>query len=149
MDKKIISYNKRWNHLTTEIEAAYHDASAKLGISDSVSIILYTAYLGGGSCPLKEICMVSGKKKQTLNSALRKLENDGMVYLKAVDGKKKSVCLTEKGKIFSEKTVKKIIRAENEILSSWTEEERRIYIELTERFLTGLKEKTNRFDTEP
>lgn len=142
MDKKIVSLNKRLNYLMAETNAAYHDASLKLGISDSVSIILYTVCNNGGSCLLSEICLLSGMKKQTLNSAIRKLEEDGMVYLKAVDGKKKSVCLTEKGKVFSEKTVRKIIRMENEILEEWTEEERKLYIELTEKFLNGIKEKT-------
>ncbi|MBD5115789.1 MAG: MarR family transcriptional regulator [Ruminococcaceae bacterium] len=142
MDKKIISFSKRWNYLIAETNAAYHDASVKLGISDSASIILYTICNSGGSCLLSEICLLSGIKKQTLNSAIRKLEENGIVYLEAVDGKKKSVCLTEKGKMFSEKTVRKIIQMENEILEEWTEAERRLYIELTEKFLNGLKEKT-------
>ncbi|MBD5104668.1 MAG: MarR family transcriptional regulator [Ruminococcaceae bacterium] len=142
MDKKIVSLNKRLNYLMAETNAVYHDASLKLGISDSVSIILYTVCNNGGSCPLSEICLLSGMKKQTLNSAIRKLEEDGIVYLKAVDGKKKSVCLTEIGKDFSEKTVRKIIQMENEILEEWTEEERTLYIELTEKFLNGIKEKT-------
>ena len=80
-------------------------------------------------------------RKQTLNSAVRKLEAEEVVYLKAADGKKKYVCLTEKGKILSEKTVLKIIEIENEILESWTEEEREIYVMLAEKYLKSFREK--------
>ena len=33
---------KRYNHLLGELEAVYHDLSYQLGMSDSVSKILYT-----------------------------------------------------------------------------------------------------------
>ncbi|MCI8603538.1 MAG: MarR family transcriptional regulator [Ruminiclostridium sp.] len=138
---KINLINKRYNYLTMETEAAYHNASVKLGLSDSVSLILYTICNNDGVCLLGDICRLAGMRKQTLNSAVRKLEAEEVVYLKAADGKKKYVCLTEKGKILSEKTVLKIIEIENEILESWTEEEREIYVMLAEKYLKSFREK--------
>ena len=79
--------------------------------------------------------------KQTVNSALRRLEADGIVYLEAVDGKAKNVCLTERGKEFAAGTAMRIIGVENEIFSSWDERDVEAYINLTERFLLSLKEK--------
>ncbi len=138
---KVDLINKRYNYLAMETEAVYHDASVKLGLSDSISLILYTICNNDGICLLGDICRLAGMRKQTLNSAIRKLEAEEIVYLKAADGKKKYVCLTEKGKMLSEKTVLKLIRIENEILESWTEEERETYVRLAEKYLKSFKEK--------
>lgn len=131
---------KRYNHLHSEIEATYHEASLKLGVSDSVSKILYAICSVGDKLLLNDVCRNTGLSKQTVNSAIRKLEEDGIVYLEAVDGKSKRVCLTEKGKSFSTNTAVRLIEIENAIFESWTEDDVQRYLELTERFLGSLKE---------
>lgn len=83
----------------------------------------------------------SGASKQTINSALRKLETEGIVYLEIFEGRKKKVYLTDKGRQLAEDTVFRVIEAENEIFASWSDEEKRIYIDLTQRYLTDFKEK--------
>lgn len=87
----------RINYLTSEMDAVYHRASLKLGISDSVSLILYTIYDAGGSCLLSEIYKKSGISKQTVNSALRGLEGKGILALQQYKGRAKKVVLTEAG----------------------------------------------------
>ena len=131
---------KRYNHLVGEIDAVYHEASLKLGMSDSVSKILYTICNVGSSCLLHDICKQTGLSKQTVHSAIRNLEAKEMVTLELVGGKSKKVCLTEKGEIFAQKTARRIIDMENSILSSWPKEDVQTYLELTERFLVDLKE---------
>ena len=132
---------KRFNYLTNEIDAAYHEAALKLGLSDSAMLILYTICNNGEECLLSDITKLSGISKQTLNSALRKLESEEIVYLEKFSGKKKRICLTEKGKLLVENTVLQVIKIENDILDSWTKEERRSYIALTERYLSSFKNK--------
>lgn len=131
---------KRYNLLVSEIEAVYHDAARRLKLSDSVLNILYTIYWCGGECLLSDIT-ASGISKQTINSALRRLETDNIVYLKAYEGRKKKVCLTDTGYQFVEDTVFHLIKIENEIFGSWSDEEKSTYIELTQRYLTTLREK--------
>lgn len=133
---------KRLNHLLGELEGAYHDASLLLGMSDSVSQILYTVCVSGGGCPLHAICRQCGLSKQTVNSAVRKLEQEGIIYLEAMDGRAKRVCLTEAGKIYAAGTAREIIRMENEILDSWAPEDVEQYMALTKRFLEGMRERT-------
>lgn len=79
----------------SELDTAYHDAALKLGMSDSVMLVLYTLCPCGGECMIGDI--TSGASKQTINSALRKLESEGSVYLEIFEGRKKKVHLTEKG----------------------------------------------------
>ena len=137
---------KRFNHLLGEIEAVYHDIALKFGQSDSAMSILYTICDYGESCPLQEICRRSGISKQTINSALRKLETEGIVYLESAGAREKNVCLTGKGKDLAKATAIRVIEAENGILASWPKEDVEKYLELTERFLAGIQEKAKEID---
>lgn len=136
---------KRFNHLISETDALYHEIALKLGLTDSALQILYTVCNNGECCPLQEICRISGISKQTINSSLRKLEADKIVYLEQISGKSKNVCLTEKGKVLAESTVAKLIKAENEVFSSWSKEDSDKYLELTELYLTELRKKSEQF----
>lgn len=131
---------KRYNHLLGELEAVYHDLSYRLGMSDSVSKILYTLCSEAKPCPIREICLYSGLSKQTVNSALRKLEAQGLIYLESAGRKAKTVCLTEAGTQFVQGTAMRILSMENEILNAWAPEEVAQYLDLTERFLQSLRE---------
>ncbi len=130
---------KRFSYLTSEIDLAYHGAARKLGLSDSAMRILYAICLNGDSCPLSDIVLLSGIRKQTINSALRKLEEDGAVDTRG--GKRKRVYLTEAGKALARDSALRVLEIENEIFSSWSKEELESYINLTERYLSAFKEK--------
>lgn len=101
----------RINYLTTEMEAMYHQTSLKMGITDSVSIVLYSIYDAENECLLSDIYKNSGISKQTINSAIRSLEADGILYLEKYSERKK-VALTEQGKAFAQKTVARLCQAE-------------------------------------
>ena len=74
---------KRYNHLVGEINAVYHEISLNLGLSDSAMVILYSICDNGDSCLLQEISRRSGVSKQTINSAIRKLEKEGIIKKKS------------------------------------------------------------------
>ena len=131
---------KRVNYLLSEINAVYREASSALGISDSVMQILYTICNYGDSCLLGDILRMTGLPKQTVNSALRKLEGEGIVYLRSAEKKKKSVHLTEKGKSLASATVLWLMEMENTVFDSWTAEERQSYLRLNQKYLTQFKE---------
>ena len=133
---------KRFNHLTGEISAVYHMASRRLGLSDSAARILYTLCEAGGSCLLTDICRLTGLSKQTVNSAIRALERQGAVLLEPVDARSKKAALTAQGAAFAEKTVGRLMKAENEIFDAWSREEVQQYLALTERYLNALSKKT-------
>jgi len=143
MEFYINAQMQRFNLLVSEIDTAYHDAALKLGMSDSTMLVLYTLCSCDGECMLSDI--TSGASKQTINSALRKLESDGIVYLEAFEGRKKKVYLTENGRQLAKDTVLQVIEAENEIFASWSDEEKSIYIDLTQRYLADFKEKVKEF----
>lgn len=141
MKNEIKIQMERLNLLVSEIDAVYHEAALKLGLTDSAMLILYTVCSQDGVCLLNDITHTSGVSKQTINSALRKLEAEGIVYLETLGARRKRVCLTEHGKRLAERTVFRLIEVENEIIGSWSEEERKIYMELTQRYLSSFREK--------
>lgn len=64
----------KYTYLAGEINALYHEAAVKMGISDSVQNILYVLCEKGGKCLQSEISKLTGISRQTINSAIRKLE---------------------------------------------------------------------------
>lgn len=133
---------RRFNQLFAEIEAVYHEMAWKLGLSDSAERILYAICNLGVPCLLSDIVSFSGISKQTINSALRKLKQEGVLRLETIGGRKKQVFLTEEGERLVRQTAMQIIAIENEIYSGWTEEELSLYLALTQKYLSELKEKT-------
>lgn len=130
---------RRFNHLIGEIDALYHEAARCFGMPDSAMRVLYTVCVEGGSCPIAEIVRQCGMSKQTLNSALRRLEEEGTIVLHAESGRRKRVCLTDSGKALAEGTVRRLIDVENGIFEAWTKEERDSYIGLTQRYLEAFE----------
>ena len=132
---------RRLNHLICETDAVYHEAALWLGLSDSVMQILYTVcnYGDGRRCPLQEVRVQTGISKQTINSALRKLEAEGIVYLEQAGGKSKDVCLTPQGEALAGRTAARVIQMENHILASWPEDEVAAYLTLMEKYLTSFR----------
>lgn len=96
--------------------------------------ILYVIYEKGNDCLLCDVCIESRLSKQTINSALRKLEGDGILYLKQDKGKNKRIHLTEKGREYTTYTAARLYEAERNALSDWTEEELSTYMRLMKKY---------------
>lgn len=144
MEMKAFEKLHRINYLTAETDALYHQASRKLGISDSAMRALYTIYDNGESCMLSDIYKQSGISKQTVNSAIRKLEDDEILYLENCGGRGKKVFLTEKGKLYIQQTAARLFEAECDALASWTEEEIDLYIRFMEKYVRSFRDQVQR-----
>lgn len=142
MEKEIAGV-KQFSYLTSEIDGLYHEAALKCGMSDSAMRILYAICLQGEACSLGDIIKLSGISKQTINSALRRLEGEGVLCLRPEkDGsRRKEAVLTKKGKQLAQNTVMKIFRIENEVFAEWNDKERELYFALTQRYYHSFKEK--------
>lgn len=122
------------NRLGNELNGLYHQASLKLGASDSVMCVLYFLYDEGGVCLLQDIYRSTGITKQTIHSAVRKLEGENLVYLEQHTGKTKRVHLTTAGQALCKSTVARLMEAECGAFSQWTEEEVAEYLRLMEKY---------------
>ena len=129
----------RINYLTSEMDSIYHQASLRLGISDSVSIILYTIQDKGESCLLSDVYKNSGVSRQTVNSAIRRLEADGVLYLEPYAGRAKKIVLTDKGRDYIRQTVARLLEAEIRAFDGWSEDEIKTHISLMEKYTESLR----------
>lgn len=140
MSNNYINEIHRINYLTTEMESLYHLSSLKLGITDSVSVVLYSIHDAGNECLLSDIYKNSGISKQTINSAIRGLEAEGILYLMQHNGRSKKVILTDKGKEYVKKTVARLYQAEMDAFNTWTEDEISTYIGLMEKYANSFRQ---------
>ena len=81
--------------------------------------------------------------KQTVNSSLRNLEKNGILYLERLGGKKRVIRLTEKGQQLADRTARKLIEIENNICEKWSSDEKEQYIALTKKYLEMFREELN------
>lgn len=113
------------NRLLKECDTVYHAAAAKAGLSDCGFWILYTLQDAGHTYTQSEICAIASMPRQTVNSALKKLERDGILTLEHSEGKlRKGISLTEEGRAFSEKFITPVTAAEIRVCASFSNEEK-------------------------
>lgn len=129
----------QYTHLAGEINALYHAAAVRTGVSDSVQNILYVVLDKGGRCLQSEISRLTGISRQTINSAIRRLQADGIIRLEPGGGRNTVVCLTDAGRTYAAEKVGPLLEAENKIWNEWTAEERQQYLTLTEKYRDALK----------
>ena len=130
---------KQRNYLYSEISMLYHNIAAKQGISNSIQCILYVLCDNENSCLQSDIYKFFGLSRQTINSAIQNLENDGIIYLSKGTGRNTIVHLTEKGKLFALKKIYPLFKIEYEIFSEWSDEEQQEYLRLMEKYRDALK----------
>ena len=130
---------EQYTYLAGEINALYHEAAVKMGVSDSVQNILYVLWEKGGRCPQSEIARLAGISRQTIHSAVHKLEREGIVRLEQGRGHSTVVCLIGKGEKYAQEKVEPLFRIENQIWKEWSAEEQQQYLLLTQKYRDALK----------
>ena len=87
-----MSYSHEYNAIESLIGCAYHEAALKMHLADSELCILYTLHTHGPGCLQSTLYKETGLTKTTVNSALKKLEKGGTLYLTPGPGRVKQDC---------------------------------------------------------
>lgn len=127
------------NRLNKAISEFYHDLCVQLGISESVFDIFYAISALGDGCCQKDICDYAFTRKQTIHSAIHKLEKEGMLCLNPGKGREMHIFLTPAGKQFIKEKIAPVIAMENEVLSQMLPNETDLLLSLTEEYLDCLR----------
>ena len=133
------------NCVLSETGGLYHKINVMLGLSDSVSDILYQIYDNGGCYPVSNICSDLGMPKQTVSSAMKNLEKEGILLLETYRGKSKRAVLTEKGEQFCKNTVANIFQMENLVFKEFTDSEIEAFISLHEKYNTAISKSIDEY----
>ncbi len=133
-------YN-HFNYLYKRLDDKYSTLASIYGISDCAMWILY-AMRENDNKQLTQTEVAKGlyMSRQSVSSAIKKLEKDGLITLEKQKGneKNKILHLTEQGKTLAQKTVDKIIKSERSAFQSLKEKERESFIKLTKKYVDSL-----------
>ncbi len=128
-------YLSKLNNIIKENDEIYRNVAKSLGLPDCAFWILYILREEGNITTQSEICSAIYLSKQTVNSAMKKLESDGYLQLlNTNDRRSKQVSLTPKGLALTEKTVDRVIARETDALSGMTLDEKETFLRLYRKY---------------
>ncbi len=134
-----------YNSIMKENDNIYRDLARKLGLSECGLWILYALRAEYVAPVPSEICAVLHQPKQTIHSALKKLETDGCIELtQGKDHRSKQILLTDAGLRLCRDTVDRVIAAERAALSALSAEERKVFLNVFSKFTGFFKEQADR-----
>ena len=130
----------RFNQIYKEMDILYHNYAKSLGLSDTAFWVLYCISEHNGSFTQRELCREWSFAPQTLNSALKDMENRGIIRLDAVPGNKKNklLHLTADGERMVADVILPLMQAEGESFSVLNEAECEQMLTFTERYADAL-----------
>lgn len=129
---------QRINQINDEINCLYHAASTKIGLADSEMMILYLLH-DHEKLSQSDIIQRTGMTKQTVNSAIRRMEKDGWIHLGKRTQHRRIISLTLLGKQVLQQVLGPFIQAEEKIFDDWSQEEINLFLKLNCRYRDQLR----------
>lgn len=105
------------------------------GNSDTAFWILYVLHGSEEQMTQTDICNSLYQPRQSTNTALKKLEEDGIIKKTPVPGNQKSkyIVLTQKGRTFVERIVVPMKQVEQDTLALFSDEEIKIHLSILKK----------------
>lgn len=136
MGKRLAEYNS----MIKEHEDLYRQIARRFGLSECAFWILYSLREANASLTQSKLCYALSQPKQTINSALKKMEECGYIeLLSGQDRRRKQLQLTSKGELLAQETVDKVIILENQAFDTFSEEEQELFLRLLHKYTDNLK----------
>ncbi|MCD2491269.1 MarR family transcriptional regulator [Lacrimispora sp. NSJ-141] len=132
---------QEFDRLNNAIDEFYHEIAAMQGLSDSAYAILQAILVLGNGCTQTEIYKYTFSNKQTVNSSVKKLNQDGLIEFQAGVGRELKIYLTAKGDTLVREKILPIEQAENEVFEEMTDNEHQEILRLMEKYLILFRNK--------
>ena len=131
---------KRYCSCLQEWNASYEEYARSVGLSYTALSILSALYKTE-NCTQKLLCEQCFLPKQTVNATVTAFYKKGWVRLEEMpeDRRNKTIHFTEEGKAEAERIVSKIRQCEQYSMDNLTEEERRVLLCATQKYVAGCK----------
>lgn len=145
-----IDYIRQIEQQRKEQDFIYHNVAVRFGLSDTAMWVLYNVYTSKDVITQQELCRQCFFAKQTVNTAITSLSQNGYVVLEAIPGTRnqKKILLTAKGNTLAEATIAPLTEAESRAYSALSHEELETYLEMTTRLTVSLREETEKLQGE-
>lgn len=137
-----------FNQAHKRMNVLYHNYAKSVGLSDASFWLLYSLYEYGRPCTQKELCSAWFYAPQTINTALKALEKQGIITLALADGnrKNKQVWFTSKGEKLVAEKIAPLVQAEERSFEQLDEQEREMLLSITQKHIGILEEEINRIN---
>lgn len=134
----IYQWNKKYSEISNRYNALYRSTAAHFGFSECQFKILYRLYIEKSAVTQNRLADDFCLSKQTVNSAVMKLVDDGLVSLvKGAEAKNsKLVFLTDMGLEKCRVSIEPLMEAENRALLKISDKRLALFLELFEQHYT-------------
>lgn len=134
---------QEFDRISNLINEFYHEIALKQGLSDSAYEILQTILVLGEGCTQTEIYKYCYLNKQTVNSSVNKLRENGLIDFTKGTGREIYIHFTKTGKELVNEKILPIEQAENDVFEEMTKEEQKEIVRLMNKYLDNFKAKVN------
>lgn len=140
-ESELLNDQIKLNAVSKAIDDLYHSLSVKYNMSDSALWIFYTLRIMRRPMTQSELCNYIFQSKQTINSSLKKLVDEGYLAFEMSPNNKKNkfIILTEKGSQIVEEEIDPVIKCESNVLNRLGDERRKLFVELYQEYYSLLK----------
>lgn len=137
-----ISGAAAFNQLYKESDDVYHTYAKRFGLSEAALLLLCALVESPEPPSQRQLASEWHYPPQTVNSILKRLEADGLLCLMEApaDRRSKRVCFTEAGQAFAARVIAPLLAAEERAFSALTEDEQRLLLALTKKYIRLLRE---------
>ena len=127
-----------------ELDDLYHEIALGIGMSDGEFSALYAISSLGDGCLQRDICREVYVSKQTINSAVRKLEKNGILYLEEKRGRDKKIFLQKRERTLSLRRLFRLWRWKMLFSAEMEPDERTELLRLSQKYIEYFREKQKR-----
>ncbi|MBR2640073.1 MAG: winged helix DNA-binding protein [Oscillospiraceae bacterium] len=131
-----------YQSISRKTDDEWGSAINNFGMAKGQVMIIWTLFSFGRPCTQKEICDDWYENKQTINSAAKKLIEEGYIDIapSPENFREKLLTFTEKGKFLAMRTVEKMLAAEKRAFARLSENEQEELIRINKKHYDFLKE---------
>ncbi len=139
-----------YQSISRKTDDEWGSAINNFGMAKGQVMIIWTLFSFGRPCTQKEICDDWYENKQTINSAAKKLIEEGYIDIapSPENFREKLLVFTEKGKFLATRTVGKMLFAEKNAFNSLSEEEQDELIRISDKHYAFLKKEFDKIKGE-
>lgn len=132
ISEKYSKYGALLDQFDKELDDIYHDYALRHNLSDAALWILYAVHGSDTGVTQADICSGWFFSRQTINTALKGLTQQGIIKLDAVPGNRKSkhVTLTPQGQSLAQRIVVPLKQAENRVFAAFSDAENQLFVEM-------------------
>ena len=134
------------DYVYNQVDKTYYEFARASGLSSCAFWMIYDLYQARGQLEMRILCETWAYSKQTINSALKTLEERGLIEVSYVEGsrKNKMVKLTDEGTAFTLRNLRPAVEAEWRAFEGLEIEERQTLVRLLKKYAAALEREMGR-----